>query len=99
MKNALLTSLALVGFAVFAPRAQAGTTFPVLHGYDHCGRPVYMWVHRSSKSHSSNRDKYYLPQHSGYHSAYRRPTYFHDSCHSSGRGYYTPPRFSIRFGF
>ena len=99
MKNALLTSLALVGFAVFAPRAQAGTTFPVLSGYDRCGHPVYMWVHRSSKSHSSNRDKYYVPERTDYYPDYHRPTYLRDSCHSSVRGFYSPPRFSFHFGF
>ena len=99
MKNALLTSLALIGLTAFAPRAEAGNYIRVRDGYDRCGRPVYAWIRQPSGYCSSSHRTYYQPQRSDYSHGYHRPTYLHNSCYSSFRGYYSAPRFSLHFGF
>lgn len=101
MKNALLTSLALLSLAAFAPRAEAGTTYVrVFDGYDRCGQPVYSWVPQSSGHCSSSYRSFDEPRRETYYSReYRRPTYSRDYCESSERSYRSTPRFTFRFGF
>ncbi len=100
MKNALLTSLALITLAAFAPRAEAGSYVRVFNGYDRCGHPVYAWVPQSSGHCSSSYRSYDEPRRETYYSReYRRPTYSRDDCETSNRGYRSTPRFTFHFGF
>ena len=90
MKTLLLSILAFLGLAAFAPHAEAGYPCRYVRYYDHCGRPVYGYTYRSY----SYRPAYvYRPA-----SYYRPRAYYYDSC-APRYSYYSRPPFSIHFGF
>jgi hypothetical protein len=100
MKKLLIALFMFAGFAALAPQAEAGQYAKIFRGYDHCGRPIYTYVHksevycaphhgRSYSNHNYNMGKYNQRYYSG---------------HNYNRGYYAPvyrsgPRFSVNFGF
>lgn len=96
MKNALLTALTLISLSAAVPRAEAGGWFRGSDRYDHCERPVY---YRSRDCDRYSTPTYYRPYRPAYYYPHHRPTYVRDACGSYRRGYYSSPRFSIRFGF
>lgn len=100
------------GLAAFAPQAEAGQYAKQFRGYDHCGRPIYTYVHKS--------EIYCAPQYghrynNGHHYGHRSNNHNYNAGkfnrgYYSGRDYdrgYSAPayrynsgsRFSVNFGF
>ena len=90
------------GLAALAPQAEAGQYARYFQGYDHCGRPVYVYGHKSQS--------YCAPQYSrgysnhNYNMGKFNRSYYSDRDYNRGyedRGYRSRSgsRFSVNFGF
>lgn len=106
MKKLLIAALLFSGFAIFAPRAEAGSYRTHVIGYDRYGYPIHRQVVTRG----------YCEPRSSYH--YRAPVYYRSTSYRSydyGRHYdsrsyrsysnsrdcrtSSRPRFAVSFGF
>ena len=89
------------GLAAFAPQAEAGQYAKQFRGYDHCGRPIYTYVHKSEiycapqyghryNNHNYNAGKFNRNYYSGRN---------YDRGYAPAYRYNSAPRFSVNFGF
>ncbi len=90
MKKLLLSALLFTALSPLVSTARAGHTESYVRYYDHCGRPVYGYVHV---------DDY--PRHRDCDRDYDRPSrsYGYESCAPRVRYYESRPRVSFSFGF
>ena len=95
MKTLIISMLALLGFSLLAPTAQAGDCRRYVQNYDPCGRPVYGYVHDNCRHRTYTRTsyRYYPPTRRVYY-----PTRYR---YAVPPVRYRAPRpgVSIRFGF